>query len=372
MSIGFSRLKYPIVRSGILPISVGTVQKPLIPVHREETEDDTSYYAPATSVVEGRYIACLQINIYRQPPPDPSNDSDVTMYTATDDEGDEDDESFYSLSENDDDIVSDIEEDLTPQVCRSPSPLGTESSRTSTTGSFETCDTRPTASLYETAEDTDVEEELPSIPRSRLNGGRVPPVARQWSEETLVNDVDDVGPVDKDQLPPSPISRPGPPRRGIRRSFGLSLDDAEPAPPRPVSPHLSSPPPTPPPSSRRAEKSRATDAGSSSSGPRCGTHRTSRPTIDTSSPITSRPPTPGSPRPNPGRTTPHPEKPREPVASNYPQCSRTPGGKHTWKINANAFQRTYRCSNCGINVKEKALKVLSSDGRRWEAFSMTE
>ena len=78
------------MRSGILPITVGTIQKPLIPVHREETEDGTSYYAPATSVVEGRYIACHQINIYQQPPPDANNDSDVTMHTASDDEGDED------------------------------------------------------------------------------------------------------------------------------------------------------------------------------------------------------------------------------------------------------------------------------------------
>ncbi|SJL07944.1 uncharacterized protein ARMOST_11302 [Armillaria ostoyae] len=342
------------LRSGILPITVGTIQKPLIPVHREETEDGTSYYAPATSMVE-----------------DANNDSDVTMHTASDGEGDEDDESFYSMSDSDDDIVSDIEEDLTPQVCRSPSPLGTESSRSSTAGSFETCDTWPTASYYETAEDTDVEEELPSIPRSRPSGGRTLPVTRQWSEETLVNDVDVVGPVDKVRLPPSPISRPGPPRRGIRSSFGPRLDDAEPAPPRPVSPHLSSPPPTPPPSSRRAEKSRATDAGPSSSSSRRRTHRTSRPTIDTSDPISSIPPTPVSPRPNPRQTTPHPEKPREPVASNYPQCSRTPGGRHTWKINANAFQRTYACSNCTIKVKEKALKGLPSDGRRWEAFAMT-
>ncbi|KAK0221439.1 RNA dependent RNA polymerase-domain-containing protein [Armillaria fumosa] len=340
------------LRSGIVPITVGTIQNPLIPVYREETEDDTSYYAPA-SVVE-----------------DANNDSDITMHTASDDEGDDDDESFYSLSDNDGDVVSDTEEGLTPQVCRSPSPLGTESSRTSTTRSFRTCDTRSTASYYETAEDADVEEELPSIPRSRLNGGRAPFVARQWSEETLVDDVD-VGPVEKDRLPPSPISRPGPPRRGIRRSFGLSLDNAEPAPPRPASPHLSSPPPTPPPSRRRAEKSRATNAGPSSSGPQRGTQRTSRATIDTSSPMSSRPPTPVSPRPNPRRTTPHPEKPREPVASTYPQCSRTPRGRHTWKINANAFQRTYACSICGIKVKERALKGLPSDGRRWDAFSVT-
>lgn len=33
-------------------------------------------------------------------------------------------------------------------------------------GSFETCNTRPTASFYETAEDTNLEEELPSILRS--------------------------------------------------------------------------------------------------------------------------------------------------------------------------------------------------------------
>ncbi|PBK97196.1 RdRP-domain-containing protein [Armillaria gallica] len=56
----FSRLKHPIVQSGILPITVGAIQKPLIPVHREETEDDTSYYAPAASVVEGRCITCIK------------------------------------------------------------------------------------------------------------------------------------------------------------------------------------------------------------------------------------------------------------------------------------------------------------------------
>ncbi|KAK0487845.1 RNA dependent RNA polymerase-domain-containing protein [Armillaria novae-zelandiae] len=333
------------LQSGNLPITVGMTRKPLIPVRREETEDDTSYYAPATSMVE-----------------DAKHDSDVTMDTASDDEGDDDYESFYSLSDNDGE---------TPQVCRSHSPLGTESSRTSSAGSFRTCDTMRTASYYGTAEDTDVGEELPSIPRSSLNGGRAPRVPRQWSEDTLVDDVDVVGPVEKDRLPPSPISRPGPPRRGIRRSFGLSVDDAEPASPRPASPHLSSPPPTPPPSNRRAEKSRATNASPSSSGHQRSGQRTSRSTVDTSSPMSSRPPTPVSPRPDPRRTAPHPEKPRERVASTYPRCSKTPGGRHTWKINANAFQRTYACSMCGIKEKEKALKSLPSDGRRWEAFSVT-
>ncbi|KAK0462013.1 uncharacterized protein EV420DRAFT_141017 [Desarmillaria tabescens] len=293
------------------------------------------------------------------------------MLTASDDEGDEDDDSFYSLSDGDEDAVSDTEDDFTPQVCRSPSPLGTEASRTSTTGSFETCETRSNVSIYETAEDTDVEEELPSIPRSRLSGGRAPPVARQWSEETLVNDFDDVPPTDKDWHPPSPISRPGPPRRGIRPSFGLSLDDAELVPPRPVSPHLSSPPPTPPPTNRRAEKSRATDAEPSSSGPRYSTRRASRPNVGTNSSVPSRPPTPASPRPISQRITPHPEKPREPVASDYPMCSNPTSDRHAWKINANAFQRTYRCDNCPIKVKEKALKVLSNDGRRWEAAGVT-
>lgn len=341
------------LRSGIVPITVGTIQKSLIPVHHEETDDDTSYYTPATeSMVEGA-----------------NNDSDITMHMVSDDEGNDDQESFYSLSDNDGDVVSDIEEGLTPQVFRSPSPLGTESSRTSTIRSFRTCNTMPTASYYETAEDTDVEEELLPIPRSRLNGGRAPLIARHWSEKTLVDDVD-IGPVEKDRLPPSPISRPGPPRRGIRRSFGLSLDNAEPAPPRPTSPHLSSPPPTPPPSRRRTEKSRATNVGPSSSGFQ-RTQRTSRATIDTSSPISSsRPPTPVSPRPNLDEL-PFILKSREPVASTYPHCSRTPGGRHTWKINANAFQRTYACNICGIKVKEKALKGLPSDGRRCEAFSVT-